>query len=489
MQGKMHGKQMAFWLLGCCLAAGSLGAQTNDDINSGLQFNFSTPGARSLAMGGAFLALADDATAAYTNPAGLTNLTVGGSEVSLELRQWRYSNVFTQRGHSFGGPSGVGVDTISGIQQGESKSEVSGLSFLSLGYVLPKGFTIALYRHELANFEAGIESEGALTGVGDRRGNGERRLFRIFPARSTLDLQVVNYGFSGAYELANRISIGAGVSYYQLDLASRTERFFRAEQDADHDGDVDADDDRLSRQPGGFFGPPDLLGDNLNNVQTQEGDDDAWGVNAGVLWKINAGWSVGAAYRHGPDFDIKARYVYGPRGENPGQPASPNLCTPLQTRNCVGGQGILHIPDVYGAGVAWTMSEGKTKITLDYDRVQYSQLVKDLINILAREVNDFERSDYKVDDANEIHLGFENILGIGSQLVATLRLGAWYDPAHTVEYTGPDEPLRTRFRPGEDEIHGAAGVGLVIRENLQVDAAVDISSRIKTASLSFVKFF
>lgn len=482
-------RELVFWLLGCCLVAGGLRAQTNDDINSGLQFNFSTPGARSLGMGGAFLALADDATAAYTNPAGLTNLTVGGSESSLEVRQWRYSNVFTERGHSFGSPSGIGVDTSDGIHQGQADSEVSGLSFLSLGYVLPKGYTLALYRHELANFQAGMESEGALVGSGERRRSGERDLFRIFPARSTINLQIVNYGFSGAYELVNRVSIGVGVSFYQLDLASQTERFFRAEQDADNDGDVDADDDRLSRQPGGFFGPPDFLGDNLNNVQTQRGNDDAWGVNFGLLWKINSLWSVGAAYRHGPDFDVQARYVYGPRGSAPGQSASPNLCTPSQTRDCVGGRGILHVPDVYGVGVAWTTTEGKAKLTLDYDRVQYSQLVKDLINILAREAGTFNRSDYQVSDGNEIHLGFENILGIGSQLVATLRLGAWYDPAHTIEYTGPDEPLRTRFRPGEDKIHGAGGVGIVIRENLQVDAAVDISGRTRTAALSLVKFF
>ena len=50
-------------------------AQTNSEINAGIQFNFSNPGARSLGFGGAFIGLADDATAAYTNPAGLTNLS------------------------------------------------------------------------------------------------------------------------------------------------------------------------------------------------------------------------------------------------------------------------------------------------------------------------------------------------------------------------------------------------------------------------------
>jgi len=46
---------------------------------STLEFSFSNPGARSLGLGGAFAAIADDATAAFANPAGLVQL------VSLEV--------------------------------------------------------------------------------------------------------------------------------------------------------------------------------------------------------------------------------------------------------------------------------------------------------------------------------------------------------------------------------------------------------------------
>src|SRR4051794_30952604 len=79
-------------------------AQTDAEVNSGIQFNFSTPGARSLALGGAFLGLADDATAAYTNPAGLTVLSK--PEVSIEGRRWNFTNEFTDRGHLYGTATG-----------------------------------------------------------------------------------------------------------------------------------------------------------------------------------------------------------------------------------------------------------------------------------------------------------------------------------------------------------------------------------------------
>ena len=74
------------------LVAGRPGfAQSNIEANAGIQFDFSNPGARSRAMGGAFLGLADDATAALANPAGLTQLAA--SEISVEGRLSEFTTV------------------------------------------------------------------------------------------------------------------------------------------------------------------------------------------------------------------------------------------------------------------------------------------------------------------------------------------------------------------------------------------------------------
>src|SRR5512146_1962466 len=50
-------------------------AQTDEEHFQTFPFNFATPGARPMAMGGAFIGRATDASAAVTNPAGLTSLT------------------------------------------------------------------------------------------------------------------------------------------------------------------------------------------------------------------------------------------------------------------------------------------------------------------------------------------------------------------------------------------------------------------------------
>ena len=61
----------ALWL---CAATTPAIAQTNERIYEDLDFRFVTPGARAVAMGKTFIGLGDDATAAVSNPAGLSNL-------------------------------------------------------------------------------------------------------------------------------------------------------------------------------------------------------------------------------------------------------------------------------------------------------------------------------------------------------------------------------------------------------------------------------
>src|SRR5438477_289817 len=78
------------WLgLAAPAAAGDKGL-TNSETFSGFQFNFNNPGARSLGMGGAFVAVADDATAVIANPAGLVILQ--RPELSAEVKFQRYNN-------------------------------------------------------------------------------------------------------------------------------------------------------------------------------------------------------------------------------------------------------------------------------------------------------------------------------------------------------------------------------------------------------------
>src|SRR5213595_521556 len=110
----------------------------NTDIESlsGLQFNFGNPGARSLGMGGAFLGLADDASAAEANPAGLTILRK--PEFSMEGRNYLEQQILTTSGTY---PDLVRTPFTHYSQRMEP-------TFASVVYPLPKNFVIGAYFHE-----------------------------------------------------------------------------------------------------------------------------------------------------------------------------------------------------------------------------------------------------------------------------------------------------------------------------------------------------
>src|SRR5262245_287914 len=121
-------------------------AQNNEDQNF---FDFSLPGARGRAIGGAFVAVADDATAAYSHPAGLTPLF--RPEVSIEVRRWNFTSRIPDSGHAFGQATGIGADTINGLVDGEWKGHSTGLSFLS--FVYPgNGWAVGVFRHQLSKY-------------------------------------------------------------------------------------------------------------------------------------------------------------------------------------------------------------------------------------------------------------------------------------------------------------------------------------------------
>jgi long-subunit fatty acid transport protein len=135
------------------------------------------------------------------------------------------------------------------------------------------------------------------------------------------------------------------------------------------------------------------------------------------------------------------------------------------------------VPDVFGAGVVFRKSS--FTVSLDYDRVRYSQLTEDFTVIFTG-----DPASFRIDDANEIHAGFEYF-----NTPIALRAGIWTDPDHRLRYDGSEIKSRAKFQPGEDQLHYSGGMGFVIANRIQIDAALDYSERITTGALSFVFVF
>jgi long-subunit fatty acid transport protein len=305
---------------------------------------------------------------------------------------------------------------------------------------------VALYRHELANFEAGFKTQGAF--LSDT--------LRLNPAINSLDLKIVNLGLSFAVEVNDALSLGIGLSSYDFHLISRTDRFKTI-------GLLDAGE-------GGPHGPPLYDTANLADSQSQRGEDRTIGFNGGFRWQIRDGWTLGGAYRQGPKFDLEA-----------------SRTTPKAPATDVTRPARFDTPDFAGLGLAIQPNE-KVTVTLDFNRVQYSDLTKSFTAIVLGqgnlELTPEELRRFRADDVTEIHLGFERAFHFRFSEVFA-RVGVWSDPDHRIRYEGTELNTRSLFHPGKDEIHYSAGFGFS-RENLEVDAAVDLSKRVNTISLSTV---
>ncbi|HVS13410.1 MAG TPA: outer membrane protein transport protein [Thermoanaerobaculia bacterium] len=453
-------------LAALALASLPAAAQVDDEVISGLQFNFTPPGARSLGLGGAFLAVANDATAAYTNPAGLTNLTQ--REVLLEGRHFSTSTLFSEGGRFNGTPTGFGVDTGGGLILGESDDEVASLSFVS--YVQPIGdFRLALYRHQLVDFESSFRSRGVFFNEdGDCTSPSFEGCTRLFPIETALELDIENFGAAFAYQFGDSFSFGIGLNFYGFDIESSTFRFDFSNPDFEG--------------PGGFFGAPQYAGNNVFATQVQSGSDDQFGINVGFLWEASQYFSLGGVYREGADFDYEYTLACGPS-----DPAFcrtvPGLETGVRVVDATFG-----LPSVWGVGIAIRPIATFT-ITVDYDNVEYSALVD---NFRVAAVPDALPSEFEVDDADEIHLGLEYVFAQLRNPI-TIRAGAWEDPAHQIRYEG-NVPTTTialwaGSQAADDETHLSFGLGFTIGENFSIDVAGDFSERYDTAALSAVYRF
>ena len=78
----------------------------------------------------AFVAAADDATSAFTNPAGLARL--GRREVGAELRFRRLASRYLSGGRISGERTGIGLDTVPGPTHGTDLDDQLGITFLSM---------------------------------------------------------------------------------------------------------------------------------------------------------------------------------------------------------------------------------------------------------------------------------------------------------------------------------------------------------------------
>jgi long-chain fatty acid transport protein len=444
--------------------ASNVAAQTNSFLNSGLQFDFPLPGARSLGLAGAFVAVADDATAAVANPAGLIRLR--RPEVSFEARGWRFVQPVNLRGHAFGSPTGFGVDTVPGIVRGENPASAAGVSFVSV--VLPlRNFSLGAYRQQQASYRADLSSEGPFYGEG-------ATLDRMFPFSGSMTLDVATYGGAAAYQVRPGFSVGAGVALSTFSFETHYVAYYPGYNSMLLAGVPRTPQSAGLGQP---YGPANFADTNAYYNLDETGDDKALAFNVGALYRPVAGrWSAGFSLRRNAEFDYTNIYDYGI-----GHPFTGGRRVPVGDPMSV----LFKVPDVYSGGAAYRHSDNLT-ISTQYDRVLFSQLSRNMKDINTRQP--IVNLTLVVPDSNQVRVGLEYSRQRRSSLI-TARFGVAYESTHEMYSTLENATLELLFpRDQPGQWHFTPGAGLAFTK-FQIDAAADLSERTRTFSASIVRRF
>lgn len=437
-------KRLAFVAL---LVLASAAAAQNTDIEalSGLQFNFGNPGARSLGMGGAFIGLADDASAAEANPAGLTILRK--AEVSAEIRQVRTAQRFVTGG------------TYPFVTTQDFGSRETDVTFASA--VLPTNAgAFAVYYHRPLSFRNHVDltsSYGTPTFYLGPSGPVSRENcgvgcaeHRIYPFSTSADIQMETFGIAGAKEWGH-FSFGVAARYHRFSEQADT---FRRDLDAP--------------------GQPVFTIEQTNSGRAfgRNSDRDVTFVG-GVKWTPTSRMSAGAVFKKGPTFpvSIAAAGLAGSELE-------------------LVGTTEFHVPTTFGAGVSFRPVPQVT-VNVDAVRIGYGKLTDRFISVIeyGTATGDIEQvTGYRTTDGTEIHAGIEYFTL--SKYPVGIRAGWWRDPAHAISYGGPlhtshEVAARILFPETDAENHYSVGIGVAL-PHVGVDVAYDTSRSLRSASFSII---
>lgn len=188
-------------------------AQIESALLSKVSFNLANPGGKSLAMGGAFTAIADDATAALANPAGLGLL----SSVEVGFSGKRFDDVIelvtarsTVTGSNLIGPYPAVRAVNSDLRSTHSSPEYAAV-------VLPvsRRLVLAATYAENLRFAGDAGEDGySFIELRDNRAGGLTRRDFLYEYREfgTVSLQNRQLGLSVGLRVTDRLRLGAGLT-------------------------------------------------------------------------------------------------------------------------------------------------------------------------------------------------------------------------------------------------------------------------------------
>jgi long-chain fatty acid transport protein len=434
-------RQLGIFLVVLGLTTGPVIALTDEEVFRDFRFNMINPGARSLALAGAFISLADDATAAQANPAGLSYLST--QEYFIELRGVDNGSRVANLQDSL--PAGAQISVLTGSELDDAQN----ITFASAVFPIKK-FTLGFSRQVVLNNNASTLNSFSFQFTGGNPGTS------TIQASGSLDVSQTNLNASSGFRVNDRLAFGASVAFARLNVKSDVDSF-------------------IFDPSGNIAGNP-ILQPTLDLRTRIHDGDSAVGFTIGALIKPAEAFSVGAVYRKAPKFAVLEQIVPGGLDVFGVQAA---LGSNFENK--------FNVPDSYGVGVSWRPYKFLT-VAMDIERIEYSDLVEDYVPGVNT-LTGFDAK-FKADDATDYRVGGEYVFQLKNGILLAPRAGVFTQSDNTVRGistgTGTGVFATPSSFPGRDrEIHGALGVGINIGRQ-QIDLGADLGNSVNEFLVSYI---
>jgi long-subunit fatty acid transport protein len=205
--------------LAAALLAPPAAAQIESALLSKVSFNLSSPGGKSLAMGGAFTAIADDATAALANPSGLGLLS--SVQVGFSGKRFDESIGLVTARSTASGALTAGYPPISPINSDLSSTR-SSPEFGAVVLPVASRLVAAVTYAENLRFTGEPGGDGyTYIELRDNRSGGLTRRDFLYEYKELGSVELRNrlLGISAAYRVSESVRVGAGLTLNRMTFA------------------------------------------------------------------------------------------------------------------------------------------------------------------------------------------------------------------------------------------------------------------------------
>ncbi|MBI5196385.1 MAG: outer membrane protein transport protein [Nitrospirae bacterium] len=378
-----------------------------DQIEMSSTLNPVGSGARAIGMGGAFIGVADDATAASWNPAGLVQLEK--PEVSIVYSLFYRKQAYDSNTHP--------------EVNNENNMDAGGINYASAAYpfvMFNRNMVVSLNYQRLYEMNKEVDFKYTWDVLGDKlydsiKFKQEGYLYAVSPAM--------------AVQVTPEFYLGAAVNFW--------DDFFG------DNGWENTYESNATGVIGGFTDNEKILWKNQILFQ---------GINAnfGFLWSVYGPFTIGGVYKTPFDATLTKTTYFSFNQDFPSIPLHNGYS--YETSSDI----IMRMPESYGIGLSYRHSDAWTT-AFDIYQTRWSRfLLKDSAGKETNPIDGASINEGRLKDTTQLRLGAEYLF-IKEKHVIPLRAGLFYDP----------EPAKGDL----DDYYGfSLGAGLAVKK-IAIDAA------------------